>query len=147
MNDLPASMLVLFQFQEILGRIHKSYSEYADKLTPTETNMLLHLGTPVRMGKLADLLFCLPSNVTVLVDKFEKLGLLQRQRSEEDRRAIEVALTDKGQELRTQTIAHISKVIEEQSGLDQGDFEKILEVLKQKSIIAGSCGACPSVEG
>ncbi|WP_160116686.1 MarR family winged helix-turn-helix transcriptional regulator [Pseudovibrio ascidiaceicola] len=146
MKDLPASMLVLFQFQEILGRIHKSYSEYADKLTPTETNMLLHLGEPVRMGKLADLLFCLPSNVTVLVDKFEKLNLLQRQRSAEDRRAIEVALTDKGQALRTQTIKHISKVIEEQSGLEQEDFEKIFDVLKQKSIIDGTCGACPSAE-
>lgn len=49
----------------------------------------------LRMGDLAESLGCSTANVTGIVDRCEKLGHIERVRGE-DRRKIEVRLTEKG---------------------------------------------------
>ena len=71
------------------------------KLRPVEFTMLLLLlsngqATP---KQLAQTLSMPPPNVTVLVDRLVERGLVQRQRSPTDGRAMDLRLTDKGAEL------------------------------------------------
>lgn len=59
---------------------------------------LLHLG-PMMQSVLAAKLLTSPSNVTTVVDNLERDGLVRRERSTEDRRRVEVSLTDEGRSL------------------------------------------------
>lgn len=129
MRSLPPDMEVLFYFRDLLDRIQNGLAGGAEDLKPTEISMLLNLGRPQRMSQLAKAIYCLPSNVTVLVDKFEKSGLLVRSRMKSDRRAVEVALTEKGEETRNSLIRLIQETIREESVLQDEDFRGILEMI------------------
>ena len=59
--------------------------------------MLYHLG-PVNQKVIGDKLLISKSNVVGVIDKLEAKGLVERQRSTEDRRCIFVHLTDAGRE-------------------------------------------------
>lgn len=59
---------------------------------------LLHLG-PMSHVDLGDKLLRSGSNVTMLIDNLQKRGLVSRTRRKDDRRVIDVALTDTGREL------------------------------------------------
>ena len=50
-------------------------------------------------GELSKLLSCTPCNVTGIVDRLEQGGLVTRERSEQDRRVVNVVLTEKGRNL------------------------------------------------
>jgi len=50
-------------------------------------------------GELSRLLSCTPCNVTGIVDRLEQGGLVTRERSEKDRRVVNVVLTRKGKAL------------------------------------------------
>jgi DNA-binding MarR family transcriptional regulator len=71
------------------------------KLRPVEfTILVLLLGNGSATPKqLAQTLGASPPNVTVLVDRLVERGLLQRQRSDTDGRAMNLRLTDKGLDL------------------------------------------------
>ncbi|HVX16553.1 MAG TPA: MarR family transcriptional regulator [Acidimicrobiales bacterium] len=76
-------------------------------LTPAHLGALMSLepgeGQPMRA--LAELWHCDASNVTWLVDRLEERGLVARQQLPTDRRVKSVALTSKGEHLRS-TIDH-----------------------------------------
>ena len=77
-------------------------------LTLTQYWALVHLEDEEgrSFSELADLLICDKSNVTSIVDKFEKSGLAERRPGKNgDRRYIRVVLTPQGQQLRTTLIA------------------------------------------
>ena len=70
-------------------------------LTPSQFGVLealLHLG-PLCQGDLAGKLLRSGASVTSVVEGLEKRGLLVRQRTEEDKRFVRVALTGKGRKL------------------------------------------------
>jgi DNA-binding MarR family transcriptional regulator len=71
------------------------------KLRPVEfTILVLLLGNGSATPKqLAQTLGVPPPNVTVLIDRLVERGLMQRQRSDTDGRAMNLRLTDKGTEL------------------------------------------------
>ncbi len=60
--------------------------------------VLGHLG-PITLGQLSKKRLVSGGNITCVVDNLEKEGLVERIPSKEDRRAIDVRLTDKGREL------------------------------------------------
>ena len=64
---------------------------------------------PVAMSALADALVCDNSNVTGIVDKLESRGLIARQGSDLDRRVKQLAVTEKGAQVRDQLIAGAMK--------------------------------------
>ena len=57
-----------------------------------------HLG-PMKMGSFCSKLLMSGGNITVVIDNLEKEGLVERVRVPEDRRAITVQLTTKGEKL------------------------------------------------
>lgn len=70
-------------------------------LTPHQVRALHvvgELGSP-RLGTLADRLRIAPRSATEVVDALEATGLIVRQPDESDRRAISVALTDRGRQI------------------------------------------------
>ena len=56
---------------------------------------LYHLG-PLSLGELADKLLVTGGNVTYMMDRLEEQGLVDRERSPEDRRVIQAKLTAAG---------------------------------------------------
>lgn len=61
---------------------------------------LLDTEGPMPISRLAQQAGCANSTISGIVDRLEQLGLAQRQRSELDRRVIQVATTEKYQALR-----------------------------------------------
>jgi DNA-binding MarR family transcriptional regulator len=86
-----------------LMRIYGRKMESEIKIPYTWFDVLVQLvetpGERLRMRDLADLVILSPSGVTRLVDRLEKVGLVLRDASREDRREIAVMLTDEGRAL------------------------------------------------
>jgi DNA-binding MarR family transcriptional regulator len=53
---------------------------------------------PVRMNELASRILASKSGLTRVIDRMEEAGLVERQRPPDDRRAIEVVMTRKGEQ-------------------------------------------------
>ena len=83
----------------------------AEGITPLQYFLLLHIkGFPGRdwasVGELAERLQAQQHGVVALVSRCEALGLVQRRRSESDRRRVEIHLLSKGEQL----LAHLAAV-------------------------------------
>ena len=68
-------------------------------LTPTQYNVLRILrgsGEPLTCGEMADRMIARDPDVTRLLDRLEKQGLIRRERSREDRRVVITEITDDG---------------------------------------------------
>lgn len=104
-------------------------------LTNRQYHTLVHLapGTRRNLTELADLLICDKSNVTGLVERLVRDGMLQRRRSRRDRRYLEVQLTEKSTVVREQAMqSHARSVQERFSGLtpeEIGTLESLLAKL------------------
>jgi DNA-binding MarR family transcriptional regulator len=85
--------------RQLMGRFNLSVTQYW---------ALVHLKDPegLALSELAQLLMRDKSNMTSLVDRLEKEGLARRKHGKNgDRRFTRVALTEKGQRLRSQVMA------------------------------------------
>lgn len=84
---------------EVLGRLVDELKAEAD-LPVTWYDVLLHLGEVdgerMRMRELADAVLLSKSGLTTLVDRMQEAGLVRREVPPEDRRSIDVVLTDAG---------------------------------------------------
>lgn len=73
---------------------------------------LLHLG-PMRQTELATKLLCSAGNLTTVVDNLERDGLVERRRSETDRRAVTVHLTADGRDLIEEVFPrHVAAIVD-----------------------------------
>lgn len=85
----------------------KAMSKYADRFLSTygltlsqfEILTVLFQEGAIPLNRLSERLCCAGSNVTGLVDRLERDGLVKRERSREDRRVILLGLTDQGREI------------------------------------------------
>lgn len=70
-------------------------------LTMPQYHLLLAAmyGDATTLGSLADELNCSRGNLTGVADRLERDGWLQRERSTEDRRVVNIRLTDKGRKV------------------------------------------------
>src|SRR5579864_5545671 len=81
----------------------------------SEYTVLVHLSeapdSMLRVAQLADLAYLSGSRVTRLVDQLALEGLVEKERSEHDRRGIEVRITEKGlARLKSAYPAHLTSV-------------------------------------
>jgi len=84
---------------------------------------------PLAMCRVAEALDCDPSNVTGIVDRLERRGLVERRADPRDRRVKHLVLTDQGEELRKRLLAELSEppsAIESLSAADQRTLCAIL---------------------
>jgi len=103
-------------------------------LTPPQFSVIESLGHlgPMLMGKLCSKLLVTGGNITVVIDNLEKEGLVERIPSKEDRRAIMVQLTRKGQSLFDKIfIKHAHYVEKAMSVLTQEEQVQLSGLLKK----------------
>lgn len=76
-------------------------------LSIPQYNALRHLSQDagLSINQLSDHLLCDKSNATRLVERMKNEGLVDRQRSKDDRRFVEVSLTEAGAELRHEAVS------------------------------------------
>jgi len=78
-----------------------------------------------------------PHNITGLIDRMRQDGLVTAERDSSDRRLVNVALTDKGQEVLSQAMLTAREVVNQvMSSIAEGDaalLEKQLRVLRQNA--------------
>lgn len=78
-------------------------------LTLTQAKALEELGDPTTARELAVVLGCEPPNVTYIMDKLEKRGLVVREPHPQDRRAKRLVLTEAGRELRLKLLRRMGQ--------------------------------------
>ncbi|MBP6786356.1 MAG: MarR family transcriptional regulator [Candidatus Promineofilum sp.] len=72
---------------------------------------LYHLG-PLPVGQVADKILRSSANLTLVVDNLDKRGLVARRRRADDRRTVEVSLTEAGAALTAAIMpAHVAGVV------------------------------------
>jgi MarR family 2-MHQ and catechol resistance regulon transcriptional repressor len=86
---------------------------------------LYHIG-PLYQLELATKLLKSARNITMVVDNLEKRGLVRRERSSQDRRYIDVHITEDGKELFQRVFPKIKAEILEEMG--------ILSVVEQEQL-------------
>lgn len=98
--------------------------------------MIYHLGA-VHQHVLSQKLFTSKGNVTVLVDRLEKRGLVRRERSTDDHRLVSVHLTDAGRNL-VETILpeHVTAIVELISVLKPKEQENLATLCKKLGVSA-----------
>ena len=90
-------------------------------------------GGTLRIGELGERLVIEPYNMTRLVDRLLKHGLLTRERAEDDRRGALVSLTPEGAALRSRMWPPYRRAIDEAFGdvLDEADTEALVRAMKK----------------
>lgn len=94
--------------------------------------VLGHLG-PLKVGEICSKMLVTGGNMTLVLDNIEKLGYIERVHSKQDRRAILVQLTDKGQNIFDsvfhQHAEQITKLISVLSADEQKNLGDLLKKL------------------
>jgi DNA-binding MarR family transcriptional regulator len=111
------------------GELHDTLTEL--DLTLPLADALWHLDPalgPISRRELAERLRCDPSNVTFLVNRLVDRRLIVRARDSGDRRAMSLALTQAGVEVRERLIATIaqSAIFSRLTGSQQRELERLL---------------------
>ena len=132
--DLALSMWVkLARASSIFGKLTsidiQSYGLTQPQFSVIES--LGHLG-PMKMGSFCAKLLTSGGNITVVIDNLEKDGLVERVPSKEDRRAITVQLTHKGQKLFNEIFTkHAQFVTKTASVLSENEQVQLSGLLKK----------------
>ena len=100
-------------------------------LTASQVVALRELAEPITSRELANRMSCEPSNVTFVVDRLERLGLVRRQPHPRDRRAKEIVLTAEGEDRRADVLELLtaSSPLRSLTGEQQRALVTMLEVL------------------
>ncbi|PZG08654.1 MarR family winged helix-turn-helix transcriptional regulator [Nonomuraea aridisoli] len=102
-------------------------------LTPAQATALRELTGPMTMRELAERMSCEPSNATFVVDKLEKLGLIERHPHPTDRRARHLVLTEAGTALRERLLALLTQE-SPLAGLSP-DQQRVLHDLLEQAVV------------
>jgi len=93
--------------------------------------MLLRFNGPLTMSRLAELLDVSVASATGIVDRMEKKGVIERKRSDEDRRVVEVHVSGKGEDvfiaMQAERQAHMARML---SGVADKDLDALLTGLR-----------------
>ena len=116
---------------EITKRTHHALAAVAARhdLTAQQLGLLRLLDEPVSMRAFAEELSCDPSNVTGLVDRVERLGLVDRIPDPGDRRIRVLTLTAKGRRLRDRINRELALDLARALGLKPEDQDRVLGVI------------------
>ncbi|QJD84903.1 MarR family winged helix-turn-helix transcriptional regulator [Cohnella herbarum] len=130
-NDLWIELIPLFK-SAIRGIRSEWHKQVGDHLTHTQLYLLskLYKHGPLKSADLAEKLNVTNSTLTAIVDKLCDKGLVERERSELDRRAVIINITEEGQSLaisfKEYEIRAFRKFIDRLSSEDLIHFKEIL---------------------
>jgi len=108
---------VLLGLQVVAARVIEPWEKFLKttaELTLHQYNVLRILRgshpTPLPSGEIATRMIDRDPDVTRLVDRLERRGLVTRIRGRQDRRVVEVGITAKGQKLLSSLDAHVDRM-------------------------------------
>ena len=92
---------------------------------------LAHLG-PLQPGQLAQKVLKSSGNMTLVIDNLVKRGLVQRERRSDDRRCIDITLTNEGSALIDQIFpAHVQGVVQVMGVLTQVEQQQLAQLCRK----------------
>lgn len=98
---------------------------------------LYHLG-PLPVGQVADKILRSSANLTLVVDNLVKRGLVVRERRANDRRTVEISLTDGGQALIAAIMpAHVTGVVDAFAPLSPDEQATLAALCRKLGLAAG----------
>lgn len=105
-------------------------------LTPAQYNALRILRgagpEALTCGEIGERLVSPGPDVTRLLDRLEKQGLVQRLRDEQDRRIVRARITDRGNALVEELDGPVDRVLRDLLGpLGEGDLRRLVELLER----------------
>ena len=110
------------------------------ELTPQQVGLLRMLGEPVSMRELAEDRSCDPSNVTGLVDRAERLGLVARTPNPRDRRVRMLELTEDGRRMRARVTRELASEVRSALGItDESQGDEVARLLRSLGGPARRC--------
>jgi DNA-binding MarR family transcriptional regulator len=110
-------------YRPILDQLGITYPQYLVLLVLWEHE--LHT-----VKQLGERLYLDSGTLTPMLKRMESLGLLQRQRSQEDERHVNIRLTDKGQKLKEEAYC-VPEALFTHSGVSSKEFGDLLGHFKQ----------------
>ena len=135
-DDRNALLLSLEESIRYLQRIQRRVA--LDKgLTGPQFGFLrlLQESRTARISELAEATGVGPSSISGIVTRLEKLELISRRRSLEDRRVVDVHITDKGEELVSDVLEARLEVLERYySHLNDQELAQLVKTLKGKGL-------------
>lgn len=105
-------------------------------LTPAQYNALRILRgagpEALTCGEIGERLVSPGPDVTRLLDRLEKQGLVQRLRDEQDRRIVRARITDRGTALLEELDSPVARVLRDLLGpLGEGDLRRLVDLLER----------------
>lgn len=101
----------------------------------------------VSITKISKLLFRGKSNLTTLIDRMEKAGLVKRVPLEEDRRVSNIIITPKGKKLHDRVAAkHRNFILEKFKDLSDQEVEDLLQLLRKTVQVVNPEGALFNID-
>lgn len=102
-----------------------------NEISPEQFKVLFQLygKEKVNMNEIVENMYISNSASTILIDKLIKMELVERKRSDKDRRLVEVFMTNKGKEL-------LSKIIQRRHRLINNVLDKLTE--QEKKVVRES---------
>ncbi|MCD7734203.1 MAG: MarR family transcriptional regulator [Clostridiales bacterium] len=120
---LKASRQVSVRSQGYLGRMNLTYPQ-------TVTLMILDADGPMPISELAKATGSANSTTSGVVDRLERMDLVQRVRSDQDRRKIFVEVTDHFREVRAETSSYATdRFAQSLKGLSEEELDAVLKGL------------------
>jgi DNA-binding MarR family transcriptional regulator len=112
------------------ARIPQIAAEF--RLSPPQVHALrlLSPNEPLPMGRLACALGCDASNVTGIVDRLEKRGLIERRASERDRRVKVLVVTAEGAQVRRRLLLRLGEPPQGIAALSPADRRRLARLLR-----------------
>ena len=112
------------------ARIPQIAAEF--RLSPPQVHALRVLSPeqPLPMGRLACALGCDASNVTGIVDRLEKRGLIERRASEHDRRVKVLVVTAEGAQVRRRLLLMLGEPPQSIAALSPADRRRLARLLR-----------------
>ena len=104
-NTAVKAMVVLRKaYRTIDAKTSESFKE--DDLTQTQFGVLdvLYSKGPMKIGELMDSILATSGNMTVVIRNMEKKGWVERNRSKQDERVLNIAITDTGEALKERAV-------------------------------------------
>ncbi|MBU5639012.1 MarR family transcriptional regulator [Geomonas sp. Red69] len=130
-----------------LRRIFQAVGEYS-RSAERETELtgpqlwalkILDKQAPLRVSELARQMYLRPATVVGVLDRLEAKGLVTRTRSTQDRRAVDLELTDAGKGLvaKAPEVAQIM-LVNGLSALEEEEFDRVIEGMQHMVKILGA---------
>lgn len=135
-TQLQLSNQICFPLYSASHLITKAYKPYLDELGLTYSQYLVFMvlweNDKLTVNQISEKLLLKTNTISPLLKRIEKMGLLKRNRSNEDERSVIVQLTESGKQLKTKALPIPEKIFMELIS----DNLKIEDMMKLKDILS-----------